>query len=1369
MGFLQLDSRAFALVGFLVIAVYVVTTLRQWTRLRHFKGPAFAGFSQLWLISCVGGGRTHLDLWEACKKYGDIARVGPNDLITSDPDLMRHMLNVRTRFQRSSWYDAMRLDPTKDNVLSQRNDDLHASTRSKMVGAYSGKEVDNIETTIDTNVERLIELLDTKYVANNQAFDFGYKAQYFTLDVISALAFGEQFGDLETDSDVNGYIKAMEESMPTIIVTTVMPWMMKLLQLPIFKPMLPSEKDKVGVGKVMAIAKRVAVERFGPNPNEHRDMIGSFIARGLLQHEVESEILMQILAGADTTATAIRATMLYILSTPRVVEKMRAEIEQARPSLPVITDNEARAMPYLQAVVKEGLRIHPPVVGLMSKEVPAGGDTFKGKYLPGGTKIGYCAWGIFRRRDIWGDDADEFRPERWLDCSEDQLRLMEGTLELVFGYGRWQCLGKNIAQMELNKVFVEPRRFSNSNNRLHEVMQPQTRHQFVSQLAKFVDTSGINGVHFDWEARQSSSSDVYLYLATLRELRRQLSHKYSISISLPAQYSLLKEYPVRELATVVDYFVYLTHDLYVIKAGVRPKQVVIGEAGYGRAFTMVEARCYGPDCLFKVKPPSARVSASACSNVSRVFSGSQIKYILRQRRDNSITWHDKKSASDFLMFDGEIILSLHMDYLKARTENWRKLGFLGTAGIQAKCKYEIPTSGRDTHTTPNSPETPYHVPENGLLQPSRSGADSPQPQPQPQPRVPKGFGGEESQRPYQDLPIRVSQVLYGNLPRPSSVIDKLYGSHTQYKHIGQPIQEITTVFTIYVTTVAGRTKTVTRCIIGPETYSSSLPSPVSSYPIYVPPVGHEENDNPSKAHQPTSGDTLWTGNHPVEMSTLITSETGDTDQTDSGFSSPFTTLYTSRFWNTSTTSTTQVDAEPPMYRGSDIKSTTDVLTPNLPSLIPHGTATSTNSQPTCPKETTTSPTTVASVTTSNPWTFTLPGWKASTSAQSELEPTLSIGPSESLGTETGSTQLDPSPGIHSESTGVSSRTSQIDSTIVSQPTSLLESGTRDETTINIESAGSSTGADSEVLSSTLTDEKPTSSMKEPSGPGHTVSGSPGEETDVTSEIGSSQAPATDNQSDATEFSTGGDGTSSLSTITTIVSEGVGATIGGLNSGGAGATNTASSTQTMGGKSEGPGQNESSVHSEDTANGSVTATGSQGSDIQTAPLPTGSGSVSADLPIDSTRPASGNSGVSTITSSVTLSPHETSTENEVSTAQSQSMTISRDIRTNEVTKISESKADSIHDRVDTWTNTPSSDQTSAFSGSTDPGTRLPTASSLLTTTEAPSNTDAISDMLTSTNLATESNGDREISTDIGLGLILPSLPSIDLTSLPATTH
>lgn len=56
--------------GLLFITWYLVSTIRQYLRLRHIKGPLVAGFTQVWLIRCVGGGRTHLDLWGACQKYG---------------------------------------------------------------------------------------------------------------------------------------------------------------------------------------------------------------------------------------------------------------------------------------------------------------------------------------------------------------------------------------------------------------------------------------------------------------------------------------------------------------------------------------------------------------------------------------------------------------------------------------------------------------------------------------------------------------------------------------------------------------------------------------------------------------------------------------------------------------------------------------------------------------------------------------------------------------------------------------------------------------------------------------------------------------------------------------------------------------------------------------------------------------------------------------------------------------------------------------------------------------------------------------------------------------------------------------------------
>ncbi|KAH8662539.1 cytochrome P450 [Xylariales sp. PMI_506] len=454
------------LLGVIVIPLCIwsiSSTIRQYYRLRHIKGPAIAGFSKWWLIRHVMGGRTHLDLYEVCQKYGDIARVGPSDIITSDPDLVRHMLSVRSGYSRSSWYFAMRFDPSRDNLLSMLDGRKHNMLRSKLTHGYSGKEVENLEAAIDQNVLGLVDLVQT-YASQNKPFDFGRKAQFFTMDVISNVAFGDAFGFLAADDDLFDYCKTFQEQMPNIIFTTVYPWLLNVLQLPIIKRVVPSNRDPLGFGKLMGIAKDVVEKRYNPTAKHQRDMLGSFMAHGLTKEEAESETLLQILAGSDTTATAVRATMLYIITNPRVYNALRAEIAES--TTPVVTDAEARSMPYLQAVIKEGLRLYPPIVGLQSKVVPyrakggdGTGDTWKGVRLPGGTNIGLCYWGMMRRPDVWGHDASEFRPERWLEvaASSDPERLarMDAAWEMIFAQGRWQCLGKNVALMELNKVFVE--------------------------------------------------------------------------------------------------------------------------------------------------------------------------------------------------------------------------------------------------------------------------------------------------------------------------------------------------------------------------------------------------------------------------------------------------------------------------------------------------------------------------------------------------------------------------------------------------------------------------------------------------------------------------------------------------------------------------------------------------------------------------------------------------------------------------------------------------------------------------------------------------------------------------------------------------
>ena len=107
----------------------------------------------------------------------------------------------------------------------------------------------------------------------------------------------------------------------------------------------------------------------------------------------------------------------------------------------------------IQAVIWEGFRMRPAVTYGHYKVVPPGGDTIAGMWVPGGTAIGHCHYGMMRNKQIFGDDVEVFRPERYLD--EPNGEEMRRTVELVFGTGRWMCAGKQVALMELNKIFWE--------------------------------------------------------------------------------------------------------------------------------------------------------------------------------------------------------------------------------------------------------------------------------------------------------------------------------------------------------------------------------------------------------------------------------------------------------------------------------------------------------------------------------------------------------------------------------------------------------------------------------------------------------------------------------------------------------------------------------------------------------------------------------------------------------------------------------------------------------------------------------------------------------------------------------------------------
>lgn len=404
------------------------------------------------------------------EKYGRIARVAPNVLITSSPEFWTRV-NRKAGYKRSDWYyQALRFEHRRDNVFTQTDDAKHDKRRKQMAPGYSGRENHALEAAIDARVQEFVQLIKSKYLSTEQRvvpMECAKKVQYFTLDVISSVGLGRSFGMLVSDRDVQDYIKSSEEGlyMATVFMALGISW---LAHVPCLGRILaPSPKDPTGFGKMIATCFRYVDQRAADPTDERSDMLASFIRHGLTGDELRTEAAEQVVAGSDTTSSAINGVFLHLVANPRVQRKLQREIDEAVQSgdssplsaSGIIPHERARQLPYLQAVIRESMRVRPPVVNIFSKNVPPGGDTVtvdgQSVFIPGGTCIGYSAGAMHHDKALYGDDAQSFRPERWFEKDAEKLVAMTRTNDLIFGDGKWQCLGKPVAVIELGKIVFE--------------------------------------------------------------------------------------------------------------------------------------------------------------------------------------------------------------------------------------------------------------------------------------------------------------------------------------------------------------------------------------------------------------------------------------------------------------------------------------------------------------------------------------------------------------------------------------------------------------------------------------------------------------------------------------------------------------------------------------------------------------------------------------------------------------------------------------------------------------------------------------------------------------------------------------------------
>ncbi|KAI1663830.1 BcABA1 cytochrome P450 monooxygenase [Pyrenophora tritici-repentis] len=481
--------------------------LVRYVRLRHIPSPSiFASTSYLWLARSTYSGKQYWIHRDLHKKYDPLVRIGPNEITTDDPEILKKIASTSSDYSRATWYLTGRFNPYHDNLFTILEPKPHKRIKDRSMPAYLGRDTPGLEIIINQYVEKLVDVLRERYLApqpgqqDSPLLNLSLITNFFTMDVITKLGFGHEIGYLRDEKDHYNFLSQVHSLWPQMSTSADVPWIREILfSTPFLKLLGPKHTDKKGFGALMGAAKEHVDRRFDSGEKEKHDMLESFMKQGLTRAECEAEALFLLLSGTESTACAIRQILVYAITNPSVYSKLKEEVASAcrdgNISYP-IRISEAKKLPYLQAVIYEGIRMRPPLLGLFPKVVPAPGETFHGKFIPAGTAICTNGASLQRSKALFGPDADVYNPERFMALESPEIRKkMEMNVELVFGYGQWMCAGKTIAFMELNKVVFELFRAFEMN--LHDPMKPC-----------HVDSYGVF-VEKDLKIRLSSASTMF--------------------------------------------------------------------------------------------------------------------------------------------------------------------------------------------------------------------------------------------------------------------------------------------------------------------------------------------------------------------------------------------------------------------------------------------------------------------------------------------------------------------------------------------------------------------------------------------------------------------------------------------------------------------------------------------------------------------------------------------------------------------------------------------------------------------------------------------------------------------------------------------
>lgn len=350
------------------------------------------------------------------------------------------------------------------NIFNTPDKAFHAKYSTPIRSFWSFTKILEMEPLMDETLREMLAVLTARFVDPKTVCMMDDWLTYYAWDAAANVSFGKQYGFLEQGRDVKGIIGESTAGLKYFAPVSQIPWLDEWLDK---NPVWRIGPRPLVNGFVYTVQILTEYQQEGA---EKKKPVDTFLDRYYsLKGQVEfaddnqiiNWIMLNVLAGGDSTAGAMRSFAYHIARNPSAQKKLVAELDTAQLSLPAQW-SDIKNLGYLNAAVLESHRITPALGLMLEREVPAGGFELPDRrVIPAGTKVGINPCVVTRDVGVFGEDVEEFRPERWLrrdgesdDEFAQRYRRMAEATDLMYGAGSRVCMGKHLAKVGMYKLFA---------------------------------------------------------------------------------------------------------------------------------------------------------------------------------------------------------------------------------------------------------------------------------------------------------------------------------------------------------------------------------------------------------------------------------------------------------------------------------------------------------------------------------------------------------------------------------------------------------------------------------------------------------------------------------------------------------------------------------------------------------------------------------------------------------------------------------------------------------------------------------------------------------------------------------------------------